>query len=114
MPILSQRISQLVASPIREILAVIQKPGMISFAGGLPSPDSFPDFDLREVPRDVWQYGTSEGEPELRAAICAELRQLGFACEPDQVLVLSGSQQGIDLVAKLIVDQGTEIGRAHV
>lgn len=109
LPTLSHRISQLHASPIREILAVINRPGMISFAGGLPSPDSFPALDLQQVPRDLLQYGASEGEPALREQICLDMRQLGLSCEPSQVLVLSGSQQGIDLVAKLMIDQGTAV-----
>jgi len=53
------------------------------------------------------QYGPSEGEPELRERIAAELRALGFRVSSEQVLVLSGSQQGIDLVSKLFIDPGT-------
>lgn len=109
MPTLSQRIPQLHASPIREILAVINRPGMISFAGGLPSPDSFPDLDMQQVPKALLQYGASEGESALREQICLDMRALGLDCEPSQVLVLSGSQQGIDLVAKLMIDQGTPV-----
>lgn len=109
MPTLSARISELHASPIREILAVINRPGMISFAGGLPSPDSFPELTLEQLPREMLQYGSSEGEPALRAQICDEMRGLGLQCEPSQVLVLSGSQQGIDLVGKLMVDRDSLI-----
>jgi 2-aminoadipate transaminase len=109
MPTLSARIPELHASPIREILAVINRPGMISFAGGLPSPDSFPDLSLEQLPREMLQYGSSEGEPALRAQICDEMRGLGLQCEPSQVLVLSGSQQGIDLVGKLMVDRDSLI-----
>lgn len=109
MPTLSQRIQQLHASPIREILAVISKPGMISFAGGLPAPESFPDLDPGPLPKHLLQYGASEGEPMLREQICLDLCQLGLRCDPSQVLVLSGSQQGIDLVGKLVVDAGTLI-----
>jgi 2-aminoadipate transaminase len=107
MPTLSQRIPALHASPIREILAVIQQPGMISFAGGLPDPASFPSLALVDVPKELLQYGASEGEYALREQICLEMRALGLACDPAQVLVLSGSQQGIDLVAKLMVDSGS-------
>jgi 2-aminoadipate transaminase len=106
---LSQRVRDLTPSPIREILAVIDRPGMISFAGGLPSPESFPRLDMGAVPRDCLQYGPSEGEPALRERIAAELRALGLACAPEQVLVLSGSQQGIDLVGKLFIDRGTPV-----
>ena len=63
MPVLSSRTAALHASPIREILAVIDRPGMVSFAGGLPSPDSFPAIDSGLVPAGVLQYGPTEGEP---------------------------------------------------
>ena len=105
----SQRANNLHASPIRDILSVIDRPGMISFAGGLPSPESFPALDLGRVPAQWLQYGPSEGEPALRERVAAELAALGLACTPGQVLILSGSQQGIDLVAKLFIDPGTAI-----
>lgn len=108
-PVLSARMAGLKASPIREILAVIDQPGMVSFAGGLPSPDSFPVLDGVSLPRGVLQYGPSEGEPALREQIASEMCALGLNCTADQVLVLSGSQQGIDLVAKLFIDPGTRV-----
>ena len=104
---LSQRVGDLQASPIREILAVLNHPGMVSFAGGLPSPDSFPDCDLGAVPAAFLQYGASEGEAALRTHIAADMQAIGLHCEPSQVLVLSGSQQGIDLVVKLFIDPGS-------
>jgi DNA-binding transcriptional MocR family regulator len=106
---LSSRIRNLQASPIREILAVVDRPGMISFAGGLPAGDSFPRFSLDAMPQGLLQYGASEGEGELRQAIAGDLRQRGLRCDAEQVLILSGSQQGIDLVAKLFVDPGTAV-----
>ena len=106
-PRLSQRIGDLHASPIREILAVLNQPGMVSFAGGLPSPDSFPPCDLSGVPAAFLQYGASEGEAALRTHIASDMQAIGLRCEPSQVLVLSGSQQGIDLVAKLFIDPGS-------
>ena len=65
----SRRVDNLVASPIREILAVIDRPGMISFAGGLPAAETFPELDAGTVPRQWLQYGPSEGEPALRECI---------------------------------------------
>lgn len=106
---LSQRIQDLHPSPIREILAVIDRPGMVSFAGGLPAPETFFTPDLGKLPASYLQYGPSEGEDVLRELICAELLRTGLHCSPDQVLVLSGSQQGIDLVAKLFIDPGTAV-----
>jgi 2-aminoadipate transaminase len=105
----STRVNDLHASPIREILSVIDRPGMISFAGGLPSVDSFPQFSLEGMPLETLQYGPSEGEWALREQIAQELLTQGLSCTPEQVLVLSGSQQGIDLVAKLFIDQGTAV-----
>ena len=96
------------ASPIREILSVIDRQGMVSFAGGLPAPDSFPEL-AASVPASYLQYGATEGEPELRAMLAEQLGDLGLRCTPEQILVLSGSQQGIDLVAKLFIDQGTRV-----
>jgi len=105
----STRVNDLHASPIREILSVIDRPGMISFAGGLPSVDSFPQFSLQEMPVETLQYGASEGEWALREQIAQELATQGLSCRPEQVLIMSGSQQGIDLVAKLFIDQGTPV-----
>ncbi len=106
---LSRRVESLHASPIREILAVIDRPGMVSFAGGLPAPETFPTLTVQAIPRHWLQYGPTEGEPALRERIAEELRSIGLRCAPDQVLILSGSQQGIDLVAKLFVDHGTAV-----
>jgi 2-aminoadipate transaminase len=108
-PHFSTRVNDLHASPIREILSVIDRPGMISFAGGLPSVDSFPQFSLEGMPLETLQYGPSEGAWALREQIAQELLTQGLSCTPEQVLVLSGSQQGIDLVAKLFIDQGTSV-----
>lgn len=105
----AQRIQFLTSSIIREILAAAQKPGVISFAGGLPAAASFPEVDWSTLPESFKQYGMSEGEPELREAIAAEARAKGLKCEASQVLVLSGSQQGLDLVAKLFVDPDSSI-----
>lgn len=109
MPTLSARAADLHASPVREMLSVAQRPGVISFAGGLPSADSFADLDFPAPPVEALQYGPTEGEPALRARIAEELRALGLDTAPDRVLVLSGSQQGIDLVAKLMVDRGARV-----
>ena len=105
----STRTQDLHASPIREILSVVDRPGMISFAGGLPAGDSFPQFTLDAMPQSVLQYGPSEGERELRQRVAEDLQARGLRCGAEQVLILSGSQQGIDLVAKLFIDPGTPV-----
>jgi 2-aminoadipate transaminase len=105
----SSRTLDLHPSPIREILAVVNRPSMISFAGGLPAVDSFPRFSLEAMPQHMLQYGPSEGEWELRRRIAEEVSGQGLQCTAEQVLILSGSQQGIDLVAKLFIDPGTAV-----
>lgn len=104
----SHRIDSLKPSPIRSILSVIDRPGMISFAGGLPATETLPEW-TGSVPRELLQYGASEGEPALRSAVSEQLRELGVDAPPERVMILSGSQQGIDLVAKLFVDEGTPV-----
>jgi DNA-binding transcriptional MocR family regulator len=105
----SRRIADLLPSPIRQILSVIDRPGMVSFAGGLPAAETFPRLDLQGLPPRLLQYGPTEGEPELRAQVARDLAASGLDCTPDQVLILSGSQQGIDLVAKLYIDAGSTV-----
>ena len=106
---LATRISRLAPSPIRDILKVIDSPSMISFAGGLPSPESFPTFDWPGDISGQLQYGASEGEADLRREIAERLSTLGLDTDAERVLILSGSQQGIDLVAKLMIDSGTKV-----
>jgi DNA-binding transcriptional MocR family regulator len=105
----SERVSRLKSSLIREILAAAQRPQVMSFAGGLPAEAMLPKVDWADMPVSIGQYGMSEGEPALREALAAEARALGVACEASQVLVVSGSQQTLDLAAKLYIDKGTEI-----
>ena len=105
----SERISRLTGSLIREILALTQQPGVISFAAGLPAATAMPPLDLSAAPQGLRQYGTTEGEPELRALLARDLTALGCVCTPDQVLITAGSQQGIDLVSKLFIDPGTPV-----
>ena len=103
---LAQRMSQLESSPIREILKVIDRPGMISFAGGLPSPETFPTFS-GDIPSKYLQYGPSEGELVLRELVSELVKMRGLQCTPDQVLILTGSQQGIDMAGKLLIENGS-------
>lgn len=107
----ANRINRLTSSLVRDILAVATQPGMISFAGGLPAEEGLfrpqdAGIDLNALPDALWQYGTSEGEPALREWVAKRACSMGLACSADQVLILNGSQQGIDLVAKLMIDEG--------
>ncbi|MDH0749707.1 PLP-dependent aminotransferase family protein [Pseudomonas sp. GD03842] len=105
----SERVTRLKSSLIREILAAAQRPEMMSFAGGLPAETMLPQSEWAQMPRSIGQYGMSEGEPQLREALAAQARALGIACEASQVMIVSGSQQTLDLAAKLYIDKGTEI-----
>lgn len=105
----SERVSRLKSSLIREILAAAQRPEVMSFAGGLPAEAMLPKVDWTDMPASMGQYGMSEGEPALREAIAAEARALGVPCEASQVLIVSGSQQTLDLASKLFIDPGTEV-----
>lgn len=104
-------------SVIREILKVTERPGIISLAGGLPSPDTFPVEAMREAtarvlhdhPREALQYAASEGFAPLREWVAAEMSEQGMNVEPDQVLITTGSQQGLDLVGKVLVDAGCKV-----
>lgn len=107
MPLLASRINRLRPSLVREILSAAQARDVISLAGGLPAPEAMPEAAL---PPAGWeQYGTTEGEPALREEISRLCTSRGLACPPERILLTHGSQQGIDLAAKLLVDEGTTI-----
>lgn len=113
-PQFSTRIERLEASALRTIFHAVSAPGMISFAGGLPAADSFPELPWkilqgRNSYREMLQYGASEGEPDLQELVAKQLAADGLHTDPRRVLILSGSQQGIDLVAKLMIDKDTEV-----
>ncbi len=105
----SERIARLKSSLIREILSAAQRPEVMSFAGGLPAEPMLPKVEWAQMPTTIGQYGMSEGEPALREVIAAEARAIGVPCDASQVLIVSGSQQTLDLVSKLYVDPGTEV-----
>lgn len=105
----SERVSRLKSSLIREILAAAQRPEVMSFAGGLPAEAMLPKVEWADMPVSLGQYGMSEGEPELREALAAEARVIGLECDASQVLIVSGSQQTLDLAAKLYIDKGTQV-----
>ena len=114
---LAQRAHKMNPSVIREILKVTEKPGIVSFAGGLPSPLTFPVEAMREAThkvltedgRSALQYAASEGYGPLREWVAQSLTQQGMTVGADQVLITTGSQQGLDLVAKILIDAGCRI-----
>ena len=114
---LSQRAQKLTSSAIREILKVTERPEVISFAGGLPSPDTFPVARLREkanavltdAPSPALQYGPTEGYLQLREWIAARYSSGSVHIDPQNVLVTTGSQQGLDLLGKTLIDPGSKV-----
>ena len=114
---LAQRAQRMNPSVIRELLKLTERPGIISFAGGLPSPKTFPVEAMREaadaVLRDdgsaALQYAASEGHGPLREWVANDLRKQGLTVSPEQVLITTGSQQGLDLVAKILIDKGSKV-----
>lgn len=108
------RVSRMKSSAIREILKVTERPGVISFAGGLPAPELFPLGEMRKAFSEVMetgdasvlQYSTTEGYPPLRRLISSAMEQKGMAVGPDQILLTNGSQQALDLLGKIFVDPG--------
>jgi 2-aminoadipate transaminase len=113
----SERASQMQSSFIREILKVTQQPEIISFAGGLPSPATFPvermqaafDKVLREQGKVALQYGPTDGYLPLRQWIADSLSKNGAKIVPEQVLMTSGSQQALDLLGKVLIDEGSKV-----
>lgn len=109
------RMGRLKASAIREILKVTAMPDVISFAGGLPAPELFPVAQFAQACQEVlandgpaaMQYSITEGYPPLREWVCEYLARVNkIECRPDQVLIISGSQQGLDLIGKVLLDPG--------
>lgn len=115
--LLADRTKQIGASAIREILKVASRPGMISLAGGIPAPESFPIEIIRELSEKVLtgfgssalQYDLTEGFFPLREALSVHLRQKHMAVEPDEILITSGSQGALDAVGKILISPGDAV-----
>jgi 2-aminoadipate transaminase len=113
----AERAEQLQSSFIREILKITQQPEIISFAGGLPSPLTFPvdemkaafDKVLSENGKVALQYGPTDGYLPLRQWIADSLSTNGARIVPEQVLMTSGSQQALDLLGKVLIDEGSRV-----
>jgi 2-aminoadipate transaminase len=101
-------------SLIREMLKLTRRPGIISFAGGLPDPATFPVDELKTITAElldrqahlVLQYGPTEGDGRLRDALVQWMAKDGIHATPEQVLITLGSQQGLDLVGRVFLDPG--------
>lgn len=101
-------------SVIREILKHLQKPGMISFAGGLPAPETFPVDDLKQITLEILetsgadslQYGTTEGDPLLRKMLVERHKNQGLKIGIENLIITTASQQALDLISKVFIDPG--------
>ncbi|MGA8878454.1 MAG: PLP-dependent aminotransferase family protein [Candidatus Korobacteraceae bacterium] len=113
----AQRTKTAKSSIIRELLKLTQRPEVISFAGGLPAPEVFPVARFQEACHRVLstqsaialQYGPTEGYRPLRELIVAHMARYGILASVDNILITSGSQQALDLIAKLLINRGDRI-----
>lgn len=114
---LARRMDRIESSAIREILKVAERPDVMSFAGGLPAPELFPIDALADAHARVFaregaaalQYSTTEGYGPLREWIAARLRTFGIDADVERTLITNGSQQGIDLAARVLINPGDRI-----
>ena len=114
---LARRTARMNPSVLRELLKLSDRPGVLSLAGGLPAAEGFPvealraasEKVLRDHPGEALQYGQSEGWGPLREWIAAHLQGQGLRVGADQVLITNGSQQGLDLAAKVLIDPGSRV-----
>ncbi|WP_301963229.1 PLP-dependent aminotransferase family protein [uncultured Megasphaera sp.] len=106
------------ASDIAELLALTEKTEVISFAGGLPAPELFPIEEMKKVDEAIYneegrkavQYGTTEGYVPLREEICKRMKDKFFVdCKPEDVVVTTGSQQALFILAQILVDKDQTI-----
>jgi 2-aminoadipate transaminase len=114
LPPLAARARSIGGSTVREILAVTARPEVINFAGGLPAPELFDATGiaaayqavLTETPARALQYATTEGEPVLRAALATRTSARGLPTDSDDILVTTGSQQALSLLATALLEPG--------
>lgn len=114
---ISDKVKNVQSSAIRELLKHSKMEGVISLGGGIPNPDLFDREGLQMAMdkvlsvswKDAFQYGLSEGSPDLREAICQLLEQRLITCNPDEVVITSGSQQSLDMLARVLINPGDVI-----
>ena len=116
-PPLAARARSIGGSPVRDILAVTARPEVINFAGGLPAPELFDAQGVAEAFGSVLagasaqalQYSTTEGEPALRSALAARTAARGLPTDADDILVTTGSQQALSLLATALLEPGDAV-----
>jgi len=115
--ILSEASKGMKKSAIRELLKLTKDPEIISFAGGLPAPETFPIEELVEITSEVLredgkkalQYGSTEGDDKLREKIVELYKRMGFNITIENVMITTASQQGLDLLAKIFINRGDKV-----
>lgn len=113
----SKRSESVQASEVRELLKLIETSDIISFGGGLPAEETFPVEEMKVICDEILneyggkslQYSTSEGYNNLRKVIVELMKEKGIKVDIDNILIISGSQQGLDLTAKAFIDEGDTI-----
>jgi len=108
------RMEEIKASEIRELLKLTSRPEVISFAGGLPAPELFPVEEMKKVSvevlnqmgKEALQYSTTEGYDPLRKHIADRMAKQGIKAEAEEILITSGSQQGLDFSGKIFLNPG--------
>lgn len=113
----AQRVQRIQGSAIRELLKVTELPGVISLAGGLPASEIFPIEHISAVTQRILekqgqqalQYGSTEGYTPLRELLAHQLNQQGFNVSRENILITSGSQQGLDLLGKVLLNPGDRL-----
>lgn len=116
-PRLAARVARIRDSAIRELLKRLEQPDVISFAGGMPAPEFFPLREIDEACRYIihhegsqaMQYGVTEGYGPLKEYLATSMHKYGVPAVPDNVLLVSGSQQALDLIGKLFLDPGDTV-----
>lgn len=116
-PLFSKSANRMRRSAIRELLKLTQKPDIISFAGGLPAPETFPTKELKAIIDGVMdneaalalQYGATEGDPLLCSLLIERYRKQGLAVEANNFLITTASQQALDLIPKIFINEGDKI-----
>ena len=116
-PLFAERTAQMRRSTVRELLKVTARPGMISFAGGIPAPELFPVKEIAQAAAAVLQhhgeqalqYGETEGVTGLRDWIAARFSRPHFQVRRENVMIVTGSQQALDLIGKVFLDAGNRV-----
>ena len=112
------RLQNVETSAIRELFKLLGKPGIISFAGGFPDPALFDVEGIREASElalsdatagAVLQYGATEGWNPLREALSSHMAKKGIVAKPEEIITTTGSQQGLDLIGKTMINPGDKV-----